>query len=196
MSKIRLHIGCGSVYLRDWLNVDIPGPETYLAADRPDLVERWGTTEDQYYARHQDKNIDTLRRGPLHQEYVCDRYGSFQFLPVSERIDEILTRQSFEHLSSSEADAAMVQMKKVLKPGGLLRIDVPDHDQTLELLKSTGDDFYKRHLLGPRRDEYGFHMRSYNRDQLRKLVESHGFSHICEEKNIHFFPAFCLRFMA
>lgn len=192
---MKLHIGCGSVYLHGWVNVDVPSPLTFLAADRPDLVERLGTTEDRYYARHQDKNINVLRSGPLQQEYVCDRYGSFSFLPVAEFTREILTRQSFEHLSSTEAVTALIVMRASLAPGGLLRIDVPDHDETLRLYKETGDDFYKRHLLGPRRDDFGYHMRSYTRESLKRLVEREGFSMLCEEPNIHFFPAFCLRFV-
>lgn len=192
---MKLHIGCGSVYLQDYCNVDLEGPKTFLAAERPDLVERWLTTEDRYYARHSDKTIDSLRVGPLDQEYVCDLYGSFLTWPKLIRATEVLARHSFEHLSITEARAALTRLHDfILEPGGLLRIDVPDHDETLRLLIETGDRFYVRHLLGPRRGDFGFHMMSYTRERLRALVESHGFRFVEEEPNIHCYPAFCLRF--
>lgn len=193
---MKLHVGSGSVYLDGWVNIDMPDPHTFLASERPDLVERWKTTEDRYYARHDDKSIDLLRGGPLGQEYVCDRWGSFAFLPVRvAEVGEVLSRQVFEHLSIGEAREALRDLRGKMKVGGILRIDVPDHAQTLKFFHETGDEFYVRHLLGPRRNDYGFHMMSYTRERLRNLVVSHGFQYVAEEPNIHFYPAFCLRFV-
>lgn len=192
---MKVHIGCGSVYLDGWLNVDLAGPKTFLAKDRPDLVEMYKTTDDNYYGRHQDKTMEKLRKGPVEKEYVCDAFGSFSDLPGQTwQIEEILARHSFEHLSISEAHRALDEIDRKMKPGGLLRLDVPDHEGTLKKFKETGDEFYIRHLLGPRRNDYGFHMMSYSPDRLQTLVEAHGFVYEGEEPNIHFYPAFCLRF--
>ena len=101
---MKLHIGVGAVYLEDYVNIDVRSPKTYLATQRPDLVAKLKTTEDQYYARHQDKTQGTLRAGPLDQEYVCDKYGSFGDLPIPAwAATEILARHVFEHLSITEA---------------------------------------------------------------------------------------------
>ncbi len=190
----KLHIGCGTVYLADWINVDLPSPDCHLATDRPDLVERYRTVYDAYYARHQ-KTIEDLRKGPLKQEYVCDRYGSYTFLPVAPgTVDEILARHSFEHLSRTEARAALVCLNKAMKLGGELVLDVPDHDETLRLYKETGDAFYVRHLLGPRRNDFGYHCMSYTPERLTALVREYGFEITGGEPNIHIYPAFCLRF--
>jgi predicted SAM-dependent methyltransferase len=192
----RVHIGCGTVYLDGWVNLDLPGPTTYLASNRPDLVERWRTTEDKYFAKHSNASVETLRKPTAYQEYVCDRYANFDNLPFAAwSVSEILARHAFEHLSITEAHRALDQMDEVLKEGGLLRLDVPDHEGTLQEFKKTGDEFYIRHLLGPRRNDHGFHMMSYTRDRLRRLVEEHGFVFVKEEPNIHFYPAFCLRFI-
>lgn len=191
---MKLHVGSGSVYLSDgWLNIDVPGPKTFLASERPDLVDRWSTTEDAYYARHEDKTIDLLRRGPLDQEYVCDEYGDFEDLPTG-LFDHVLARQSFEHLSIREARRALAALHWHIKGGGLLRLDVPDSDETLERYRQTGDPFYKRHFLGPRRSDNGFHL-PYTRERLKSLVEEYGFQFVEEEVNVHWFPAFCLRFI-
>lgn len=199
---MKLHLGAGSIYLTDgWTNVDLPAPKTFLACERPDLVERWKTTEDRYYARHEDKTLETLAAGPLDQEYVCDRYGSFASLPTSDAtVSQLLTRQSFEHLSLTEAIHALDNMRRVLVDGGILRIDVPDHEETLRLLVETESEktrkFCMRHLLGPRRNQPGgVHMQSYTPDWLRALVESRGFKFAAQEENIHAYPAICMRFV-
>jgi hypothetical protein len=189
-------MGSGSVYLKDWLNVDVPDRNTFLADERPDLVDRWSTTEADYYARHADKTQDALRSGPLNQEYVCDVYGSFLNLPpLQEPVDELLARQVWEHMSITEARAALTELYQAIRPGGILRIDVPDHEKTLELYAATRDPFYVRHLLGPRRNDYGFHLMSYTPCRLAALVEEKGFFRcVGSEENLHFYPAFCLRF--
>lgn len=193
---MKIHIGCGSVYLNGWANVDVRGPRTFLAADRKDLVDRWSTEESNYYGRHSDVTKESLAAGPIDQEYVCDYYGDFENLPGNYwSSDEVLARHSFEHLSATEAHRALDSIDSMLQPGGILRLDVPDHDETLRLFRETGDPFYVRHLLGPRRNDFGFHMMSYSRDRLRALVENHGFIYQAEEPNIHIYPAFCLRFV-
>jgi len=192
---MKLHIGCGTVYLDGWTNVDVKSENVFLAKNRPDLVERWKTTEDKYYAKHADKTIDALRAGPLDQEAVCDLYGDFFSLP-GDVISEVLARHSFEHLSIREAHGALVLLRTRMPRGGILRLDVPDHEETLRLLQETGDAFYVRHLLGPRRNDYGYHLMSYTPDRLKRLVEEHGFRFVEQEQNIHFFPAFCLRFIS
>lgn len=191
----RIHIGSGSVYLDGWVNIDVPGPKTFLAKDRPDLVKKWKTTDGQYYARHADKSIDTLRAGPLDQEYVCDAHGSFDNIPAPYwSVSHVLARQSFEHLSLTEAHKALDQIDGIMEPNGILTLDVPDHEGTLQKFRETGDEFYIRHLLGPRRGDRGYHMMSYSRERLIALVEEHGFVYEREEPNPHFFPAFTLRF--
>lgn len=188
----RAHIGCGSVYLRDYVNIDIPSPRTFLASERPDLVERYITTEDDYYGRH--KRRDEEHSKLAFDEYVCDRYGDFEHIPITGPVTEILMRQCWEHQDLRSARTALDLYHKIMPVGGILRIDVPDHEGTLRKLVETGDEFYIRHLLGPRDSEYGYHVLSYTRDGLRTLVESSGFKYVIEEPNIHYYPAFCLRF--
>lgn len=175
--------------------MDVPSPHTYLASERPDLVERCITTEDKYYAKHQDKTKDKLRSGPLHQEMVCDRFGSFAHIPARPyQVTEFLARHVFEHLSIAEAKQALLQIRGVMEPGGMLRLDVPDHEATLRAYRETGDEFYVRHLLGPRRDERGYHLVGYTREYLTRFVESHGFKFVENEDNPHFYPSICMKF--
>lgn len=193
---MRCHVGNGSVYLREWVNVDLPHDNCFLAKERPDLVEALGTVESDYYGRHKDKTLEKWRKGPIAQPTVTDIYGSFQFLPFrSHTVEEIFAVQVFEHLDRNEARQAVRECARVLKSGGFLRLDVPDPDATLKEYRRTGDEFFARHLFGPRRDVYGSHFH-YTRQMLKQLVESvASFKYVAEERNIHeSYPAFCLRF--
>ena len=193
---MRLHVGNGSVLLRNWVNIDLPLPNIFLVKERPDLAEKFMTTEDDYYGRHKDKNPDKWRKGAIVQETVTDCYGSFGFLPVRNgSVEEIWSVQSFEHLGKEEARAAVSECSRALKSGGFLRLDVPDPDATIREYRKTGDEWLFRHLFGPRLDVYGGHT-YYNRAMLKSVVEKGGlFKYVAEEPNIHEnYPAFCLRF--
>lgn len=191
----KVHIGCGTVYLRGYINVDVPCPGTFLAVDRPDLVERYITDESDYYGRHKDNTVDVLRKGAMNQEYACDRYGSFHFIPCHDNsVKEVLARSVFEHMSLIEAEKALLEVKRILTDDGVLRLDVPDHEETMKKFKESGDDFYIRHLLGPRRTKYGYHCVSYTKDAMKKFLGDNGFEYVNEEQNIHYYPQFCLVF--
>lgn len=192
---MKLHVGSGNVYLHGYLNIDLPASDVFLSSERPDLVERYTTTESDYYGRHKDKAHDNLRGGPVRMENICDAYGSFAFLPVRcGEATEILSRQVFEHLSPADGVLAFRECQRALGKNGLLRLDLPDPDETLKRFRETGDDFWIRHLFGPRRNEYGGHT-PYTRPMLMEMAQAAGFSFVCEEENIHdLYPAFCLRF--
>lgn len=201
---IKLHVGCGTCYLKEYINIDIKGPRMFYAYERPDLVAQYETTEDKYYARHEISDLSRFRAGPREVQAVCDVDASFQKLPFPDNFaDEILSRQVFEHLSITEAKVAVLECLRVLKPGGLLRIDVPDTHETLNKLAETGDPFFARHFLGPiSKGDTGYHCVAYTREALRNLVEYQFDSRKCysrftlieEESNIHIYPALCLKF--
>lgn len=210
--QIKLHVGSGTVYLKDYINIDIKGARVYYAYERPDLVAMYETTEDKYYARHEVSDLTRFRAGPKEAQSVCDVDASFQSLPFPDNFaDEILSRQVWEHQSVSEARTAKSECLRVLKPNGILRIDVPDIHETLSKLAETGDTFYVRHFLGPQsKGDYGYHVTGYTREALTNLITTpdvvYGgfgkdvrigskFKFKEEEKNIHCYPAFCLTFM-
>lgn len=192
---MKLHVGCGTVYLEGYVNIDMPGANTSLSEDAPETVEALKTTERDYYARHRDVTQSSVADAPTIQKGVCDAYGALQALPVDDgSADEILARQVFEHLSVTEAREALYECNRALRPGGILRIDVPDHEQSMAKYRETGESFFKRHVLGSRKDDFAYHIMGYTVPALVALAQQVGFKFIQQERNIHFYPAFCLRF--
>ena len=68
---------------------------------------------------------------PQDIQCLVDKYGSMLELDFPENsVDEILTVQSLEHLSRVEIHQALDLWYRILKPGGIVHIDVPDFEET------------------------------------------------------------------
>src|SRR3990167_866321 len=128
---MKLHIGCGSVYLQGYVNIDLPGPHVQLRETAPTaLLEALRTTEDRYYARHEDMTLTRLLEAAQKVTGVCDRYGSALALPFDTgSATKVLARQVFEHLTLSEARGALKEFRRVLRHHGELVLDVPDAEE-------------------------------------------------------------------
>lgn len=193
---MKVHLSSGTIFLTDgYLNVDLPRPRVWLASERPDLVARYSTTSDDYYGRHRDHDaLAAFRAGPNLAEYVADAYGSWECIPARNgSVSELLARQSFEHLALESAHRALEEVRRVLEPGGVLRLSVPDHDATLHAFMATQDLVFLRHLLGPRNSPEGYHLMSYTRTSLDALIRSHGFGPGEDEPSPHAYPSLCMR---
>jgi ubiquinone/menaquinone biosynthesis C-methylase UbiE len=194
---IRAHIGSALIYCRDYINVDVIGSGAALAKDNPAAVKMWITDAERYYSRMQHITQEAVERGYTqdHGQMVCDRYGDWSKLPFEDNsLDEILSRQVFEHLSMTEAKAALMEARRCLKMGGILRLSVPDMPATLEMYRQTeGGDFFKRHLIGTKKNQFSWHVMGYPREGLIALLEEFGFAHVEDEPSPHFYPSICVK---
>jgi hypothetical protein len=83
-----------------------------------------------------------------------------------------------------------------LEYGGNLIIDIPDLEESVRLFGKTQDEFYIRHIVGPKsKGSWGFHQMAYTKEELINLVTAHGFRSVNNTFEIkHSYPAFCLSF--
>ena len=86
---VKLHIGCGRVYIDGWINID----------------------------NNSDNNIEKL-------DINMDLRNELPFDDNS--VDYIYNEHFFEHLTWDEGFFAIKRFMRVLKPGGVLRIAMPD----------------------------------------------------------------------
>lgn len=201
---MKLHIGCGTVYLRDYLNVDLRQSGAVLACEQPDLAAERSVPESDYYAGTRSRTVADFATSTAAelQERVCDAYGSFENMPCDDHVaDEILSRQVFEHLSAWEAQRALKECRRVLKTDGLLRLSVPDVPATIELWRNavlngdtTTEIFCGRHIFGSRKSEAFYHLCAWDTIRLTAACANYGFELVNEEPNIHSYPAICLKF--
>jgi len=89
-------------------------------------------------------------------------------------VDEIRASHILEHFSFAEASQALAEWVRVLKPGGKLRIAVPDVDKALNS-DSANRLFY---LMGGQTDENDFHKSAYDHQRLEGVMRESGLTSI------------------
>jgi predicted SAM-dependent methyltransferase len=202
----KLHLGCGPVYLEDYMNIDIESPGHYLASDRPDLVTQNKTTVENYY-RHTVTREDIEQKRLQKQEVVCDR-----FMDVADlwnhfehgSISEIRIVQVFEHFTWDKGKELLRDWFLLLATNGTLHIDVPDLQQMWQdyianelsdrssTEKEKERNWLLRLMFGSMKNPYSIHHSVYTADSLIASLREAGFEDIQEKPNIHFYPAFAL----
>ncbi len=199
--SIKLHLGCGTVYLKDYVNIDVKIPDwSYLAKKRPDLVKINKTTVKNYYGSNIHKNVtrkDFETKKFEKRPIVVDVHADVRELPYKPNsIDEIRSVQLFEHFSFKEGQILLKYWHKLLKPGGIVHIDIPDLDGTIEgyhKSKTQKDrDWYTRLLFGSQKNEFGFHKAMYSKASIKNLLTKLKFKKVTFLPNIHVYPAFAV----
>jgi predicted SAM-dependent methyltransferase len=172
MSKktIKLHLGNGTVYLEGWTNIDIVGK---LAKDHPDIVKHNSTTIENYYKRPFRQNRDNN---------VTDIIMDIRNLEFPENsAEEILSVNVIDHMKKEEFLEALQNWKKVLKPGGLLIIDVDDRKKQAQLLASADTveemEWALRLLYCDHAKTGRTHWWGYTPEYLLHLLKQAGFTH-------------------
>jgi cyclopropane fatty-acyl-phospholipid synthase-like methyltransferase len=182
------------VYLDGYVNLDVEVPGySFLASQRPDLVEVNRTTVDRYY-RHEESQA-TLEHGPARpQACVVDRYAAVEALPYPPgSVDEIRSVQVLEHVDMKQAPVVLRHWYETLKPGGLLHLDVPDFEETARQLLAQPDeaskDWYYRLVYGSQKNAYAYHRNGFSPARVERLLREAGFREVRHLPNtLHFYP--------
>lgn len=101
-----------------------------------------------------------------------------------------------EHIGHEEVLPTLRNWYRVLKPGGEVRISVPDLDRIVNIYKNNWAHFQtKTHspwiglIYGGQSDKFDFHKTGFNLTWLSYLLESVGFADIEEYSHVpHFIP--------
>ncbi len=191
---LKLHVGCGTVYLDGYVNLDLyVEGYSYLATERTDLLERNRTTVERYYKHAETR--ESLERGSRDAQFcVVDRYAPMDALPYPPgSVDEIRSVQSLEHLDMKEGPRVLRHWHEILRQGGMLHVDVPDFEETVRQLLAQPDepskDWYYRLVYGSQKNAYAFHKNGFSPARLERLLRAAGFRDVRHVPNsIHFYP--------
>lgn len=118
-------------------------------------------------------NVDAI---PLpHVHYV----GSIARLPMfgDDTVDLLYASHCLEHISYHKTREVLAEWYRVLKPGGVLRVSVPDLDRLIEIYEAAGRDASSviGQLYGGHDSPYNVHMTIFNRTGLQRLMTNVGF---------------------
>jgi SAM-dependent methyltransferase len=135
--RLCVNLGCGLAVLPGWINVD--ASLNALFAGSPSWLLRllYGATgASRYYSIDEYRSILSNQHFAFH-----DLARSFPFRESS--LDVIYSSHFFEHLFKMDAERLMRDAFTSLKPGGVMRIAIPDLAYAIELYRSGK----KRHML-------------------------------------------------
>jgi len=111
---IKLNLGCASRPLAGYINIDLDDLDT--------LKKRY-------------PNIQ------FHEGIRIFQYDIFNLPYADGTVSEVRADSLLEHLSFLEEPKFFYEARRVLRPGGLLRITVPDFEKTIELWIKAKDDW-------------------------------------------------------
>lgn len=125
---MRINIGCGSLPTDGWKNYDnsfsvriarIPGLSTLLGP----LLSPDHRNFIQFVRTHDIEFADVIRRIPLPDASV----------------EVVYSAHMLEHLHPHEARACIHEIKRVLRPGGIVRLNLPDLEMLARAYVMDGD---------------------------------------------------------
>ena len=188
MNSQRLNIGCGDTPSDGWINVD--NSISIKLAGYPLLsrvltfLKLLNSNQKSYIEFCKDNNIiwaDVVKKIPFKNNSV----------------EAIYTAHMLEHLDRNDSRTFLLNAKKVLKPGGVLRISVPDFKMLIEayMVHKSADKFLEDSLLtiiAPKTFKQkililltGFrhHQWMYDADSLINLLKNCGFVNVQEKSS-------------
>lgn len=95
---------------------------------------------------------------------------------VDGTVDEVRASHILEHFPHGEVEAVVKEWTRVLKPGGTLKIAVPDFDWIVKAYQNghRGDARLEHYLFGGQVDGDDYHKSFFNEDKLKALLEGAG----------------------
>lgn len=122
-------------------------------------------------------NIDA--RPYPHVHIVAKNLYRLTMIP-DEAADLVYMCHVLEHVSHRSVMETLREMRRLLKPGGVLRISVPDLDLVIALYRASGEqvEAIEQPLMGGQEYPFNFHCAVFNRAHLEQLLRATGFDFV------------------
>ena len=102
-------------------------------------------------------------------------------------ISQIYASHILEHFPSNKTLSVLKEWHRVLTPGGILYVGVPDFERVVELYKKIGlCDWVQNFLWGDQGYKTAFHYAGFDEKRLRELLKRAGFSEMSRVENFPF----------
>jgi predicted SAM-dependent methyltransferase len=161
---------------------------------------------DEYLSQDHDLSQLHLGCGNIHIQGWCnvdvistgatDLVLDIQTLPgiPNDHADKIYSCHVLEHFCHDEIKNILTRWCEILRPGGEIRISVPDLDSITRIYQKNLDHFnvpghqpWIALIYGGQKDKYDFHKTGFNYCYLKFLLESVGFIDIDRYPNVPHF---------
>lgn len=168
---MKLQLGCFHRGIDGWVNTDIT-PNLFIARIpfAAALLYRLHVMNDLHYEWHKES-----------------RFRNVRYLNVTKRfpykdatVEAVFCSHIVEHLDPSQARHMFAEVLRVLKPGGVFRVVVPDLEWAISIYNSDEpEDFLNamyEHSGGRAKNS---HKWMYNGKSLKLFFEKNGFTDVC-----------------
>ena len=118
-TTVRLNLGCGGRPLKDYINIDMD-------------------TLEEMRKRYPNQEFDN--------DLTIEQYDLFDLPYKDGSVDEVRADGLIEHLPFIDESRFFYEVKRVLKPGGIMQVSTVDFEKTVKQWLDAEDDwkdFYK-----------------------------------------------------
>lgn len=173
---VKINLGCGLAVAKGWLNID--GSLNAMIASWPKIVHRLMyrlSGANRYYTSEQYCSL--LEE---HDFIHADLSHGIPFADGS--VDFVYSSHFLEHLYRTDAIRLLKESFRVLKPGGIMRVAVPDLAYAI-LLYGKGE---KEKMLNnyffveDKESSFARHKYMYDFELLRDMLKEVGFTYIVQ----------------
>lgn len=170
----KLHLGCFDQVVPGWLNTDIT-PHIFVARvpGLAWLLFRLGRMSEQRYRQH--------KSGIFRKVHYLDVTKRFPY--PDNMFNFVYTSHLLEHLLPAQARFCVSEIYRVLMPGGVVRIAVPDLDKIVASYDPENPEPFLESLFeASQKNPKNQHHWHYNAISLTRLLANAGFREIyrCE----------------
>lgn len=192
IGEVKLHLGCGGVYLDEYINIDTVG---VYAKNHPTQLAINRTTLDNYFKTPYTKKqvaYNPKVRNVVDVKANCIDLSMFK----DNEVDEILSVNLIDHFRYQDLPQIIEEWRRVLKKGGRLIIDVGDIKGNARMILDAKDDeeleWALRLTYCHSRNYYDSHHWGYYPEYLQKKMRSWGFKQLWTRRDFieHAYPSF------
>lgn len=163
---MRLHLSCGDIYLKDYMNVDVVGDIVPL-----DYRKKHGTTVDNYYTKPFSQVFEERGRS----KFKLDAYMNLleEWALGREVLEEVLFISAFEHFTKPEIKHILTEVYHTLKLGGQFRFDFPDLKEIVRKYLDDAPEYAMELIYCNHKNEYSIHKWGYTEKSIQNLFKEY-----------------------
>lgn len=167
-SGSRLQIGCFDQPVEGWINTDVsPHIRISRVPGLAKLLYTAGRINEHRYRQHAS--------GLWKQVQFLDAGKRFPF--ETDSLSAIYSTHVLEHLEQHVVRNLLLECHRVLKPGAVLRIGVPDLDTLVHSYDGSNPDAFVEKMFETKENNgKNRHVWMYNATSLKELLKNFGFS--------------------